>query len=292
MTQPLRMAVIGGSGLYQIPGLRHTEEMHIDTPFGSPSAPILTGQLGGSRIAFLARHGWNHTLNPSEINYRANIFALKKLGVERVFSVTACGSLREDYQPGEIVIPDQLFDFTKHRASTFFEGGLAAHVGTAEPFCPRQNTTTAEAVEAVGGKVHRGGAFLIIEGPRFSTRLESHTFRSWGMSLIGMTAAPEAFLAREAEMCYTSLAHITDFDVWHIRDEPVSAAMVSRTLEQNIKTIHNIIEHLAANLTQLPSDPERTCPCASALQSAFLTPRDSIPEAARQKLLPLISRYL
>ncbi|MCK4316016.1 MAG: S-methyl-5'-thioadenosine phosphorylase, partial [Anaerolineae bacterium] len=203
---PIRIGVIGGSGLYQMEGLTDVEERHISTPFGDPSDAVTIGTLEGVRVAFVARHGRGHRIMPTEVNYRANIFALKRLGVEQVISVSACGSLREHLHPGEIVIPNQLFDFTKRREYTFFGDGLVAHVGVADPLCPRLSALLADAVEEVNDTVHRGGRFITIEGPRFSTKGESFTYRAWGMDIIGMTTCPEAFLAREAEMCYAVMA--------------------------------------------------------------------------------------
>src|SRR5574341_946132 len=213
------LAIIGGSGLYNMPGLTHIEEHALETPFRKPSDPVVVGRLrspaseaagNGRRVAFLARHGKGHRFSPTEVNYRANIFALKMLGVERIVAVSACGSLREDYAPGHIVIPDQLYDHTKSRERTFFGEGLVAHIGTADPFCPTLSQQLWEAVQTTGATAHRGGAFITIEGPRFSTKAESKTFRQWGMDIIGMTAVPEAQLAREAEICYATMAHVTD----------------------------------------------------------------------------------
>ncbi len=288
MTTHPHFAVIGGSGLYDIPGLSDTQEHDIDTPFGSPSAPILTGTLEDQKIAFLSRHGLGHHLSPTEVNYRANIYALKKLGVERVISVNACGSLREDYEPGDLVVPHQLFDFTKNRTYTFFEGGLVAHIGTADPFCEDLSSHLVEAVESTGATIHPQGAFITIEGPRFSTRVESNTFRTWGMSIIGMTTAPEAFLAREAELCYVSLAHITDYDVWHTSEEPVTVEMVMKILQQNTENVKKTIQYLAAN----PMPAERSCDCSRALKNAIITDPDVVPEKARSKLKLFVSKYL
>jgi 5'-methylthioadenosine phosphorylase len=203
------LAIIGGSGLYEMPDLKDPKEYDLDTPFGKPSAPIIVGTLEERKIAFLARHGIGHHISPSEINFRANIYALKSLGVERIVSISACGSLREDYIPGDIVVPSQLFDFTHGRKRSFFEGGLVAHISTADPFCTDFSQAVFEAVRETGAPAHLGGDFITIEGPRFSTKSESNTFRAWGMSIIGMTTAPEAFLAREAEMCYAVMAHVT-----------------------------------------------------------------------------------
>ncbi len=287
MPQNTLLAVIGGSGLYDITGLSETEKHTIETPFGKPSAPIMTGILEGQPIAFLARHGLGHPLSPTEINYRANIYALKKLGAEHIVSVNACGSLREDYVPGDIVIPNQLFDFTKKRDHTFFEGGCVAHIGSAEPFCSRLSAHVTQAVQDMGATVHTQGAFITIEGPRFSTRLESNTFRAWGMDIIGMTTSPEAFLAREAELCYTSLAHITDYDVWHKSEEPVTVEMVIRILNQNVEIVKKIIRNLAKN-----PPGERSCECSQALKDALITNPKAIPGETRQKLDLLVSKYL
>ena len=232
MPKNISLAVIGGSGLYTMPGLEDTEEHRIPTPFGEPSAPIVVGSLEGQPIAFLARHGIGHHINPSEVNYRANIYALKSLGVERIISVNACGSLREDYAPGDIVIPDQLFDMTKNRERTFFDRGLVSHISVAEPFCPDLSAKILSSVQKTGATVHKGGSFITIEGPRFSTRAESNVFRSWDMSIIGMTTAPEAFLAREAEICYGVMAHVTDYDVWHLSEESVTVEMVIKIIQR------------------------------------------------------------
>ncbi len=287
MPEKLSLAIIGGSGLYSMAGLTDTRQYEPDTPFGKPSAPIVVGSLEGKRVAFLARHGIGHTIMPSEVPYRANIYALKALGVERIVSINACGSLREDYVPGHIVIPDQIFDNTKNRARTFFGEGLVAHVGVADPFCPDLSTRLESAIKETDAPVHHGGSFIIIEGPRFSTKAESNTYRSWGMSIIGMTAAPEAFLAREAEMCYAVMAHVTDYDVWHISEAPVSVEMVIQTLNKNTRAAQEAIRQL---LTSLPE--ERPCICDSALASAIITHPASIPPVTRQKLDLLVKKYL
>ncbi len=282
------LAVIGGSGLYQIPGLSQTREHILETPFGSPSGPVVEGILHGQRILFLARHGKGHAINPGEVNYRANIYALKSLGVDRVISINACGSLREDYRPGDLVIPDQILDLTKGRKSTFFEDGLTAHIGTADPFCENLSSQLKTSLEAVKANVHQGGSFVIIEGPRFSTRIESDTYRSWGMSIVGMTAAPEAFLAREAELCYASIAHITDYDVWHSDEDPVSVEMVMKIIEQNTHHIKNALNHLAENPP--PLDPD--CACLRALEGAIITDPEVISPESRRRLDLLVSKYL
>ena len=287
MQEDIYLAVIGGSGLYQMSGLSDTREYAVETPFGKPSAPIIVGTLEGKRVAFLARHGLGHHISPSEINYRANIYALKSLGARRVVSVSACGSLREDYRPGDIIIPDQLFDFTKNRARTFFENGLVAHVSVAEPFCPTLSEQAAQAAAAAGGQVHRGGNFITIEGPRFSTRAESNLFRNWGMDIIGMTASPEAFLAREAELCYAVMAHITDYDVWHISKEPVTVEMVIATLNKNTQTAQDAIRLLIQQ-----DDKSAGCTCQSALNTALITNPGIVPPETRRKLSLLVDKYL
>lgn len=287
MNNSAPLGVIGGSGLYAMDGLRVDETRQVGTPFGEPSSPIVLGELDGSPIAFLARHGVGHTLSPSEVNYRANLYALKMLGVERVVSVSACGSLREDYAPGEIVIPDQLMDFTRDRPRSFFEGGLVAHLNVANPFCPDLSEWLAGSVAGAGGTVHSGGAYITIEGPRFSTRAESNTFRAWGMSIIGMTTSPEAFLAREAELCYGVMAHVTDYDVWHRSQAPVTVEMVVRTLQANSKLAQ---DSLRALLPQLSA--ERDCDCKDALHDALITQREHIPPETLERLKPLVQRYI
>ena len=290
MTDPIVLAVIGGSGLYNMAGLTEIEEHDLVTPFGKPSDPVVVGRLGagGPRVAFLARHGRGHRLTPTEVNYRANIYALKMLGVQRIVSVSACGSLREDYAPGHIVIPDQLFDNTRGRERSFFGGGLVVHVGSAEPFCPALSAQVAAAVETTGATVHRGGALITIEGPRFSTKAESYTFQKWGMSVIGMTASPEAFLAREAEMCYACMAHVTDYDVWHVSEAPVTVEMVIRILNQNTAFAQQAISRLAA----MPEAPETACPCRTALADAIITSPDRIPAETKDRLKLLVGKYL
>jgi 5'-methylthioadenosine phosphorylase len=285
-TQP-QLAVIGGSGVYEMPGLEDIQEFDLDTPFGKPSAPVIVGTLEGVRMAFLARHGIGHFISPSELNFRANIYALKSLGVERVISINACGSLREDFAPGEIVIPDQLFDFTRDRKRTFFEGGLVAHIGVADPVCPDLSQQLLAAVRSAGAAVHAGGSFIIIEGPRFSTRAESNTYREWGMAIIGMTAVPEAFLAREAELCYAIMAHVTDYDVWHTSEKPVSVEAVIQVLQHNAQVAQESVRQLARKLNF-----QRTCECESALENALITRRDRIPMETRQRLGLLIEKYI
>ncbi len=288
MDESAKLAVIGGSGLYDLPGLREAVETVPDTPFGKPGAPIVIGLLEGCRIAFLARHGVGHHLMPSEVPYRANIFALKMLGVERIVSISACGSLREDLEPGHVVIPDQLYDNTRMRIRSFFGEGLVAHLSVPNPFCPDLSAQLANSVELAGGRVHRGGTFITIEGPRFSTKAESNLFRQWGMSLIGMTTSPEAFLAREAEMCYAVMAHVTDYDVWHVNVAPVTVEAVIQTLAKNTQLAQDAIRRLAGGSLAAT----RSCDCDSALAGALITRRDAIPQATIQKLQPIIKKYL
>ncbi len=289
------LAIIGGSGLYNLPGLINVEEKHISTPFGPPSDPIIVGELpsapgnppGNTKVAFLARHGKGHRFTPSEVNYRANIYALKLLGVERIISVSACGSLREDYAPGHIVIPDQLFDNTKGRERSFFGKGLVAHISVADPFCPDLSNQLYYAMKGTTATVHKGGSFVTIEGPRFSTKAESHVYRSWGMSLVGMTTSPEAFLAREAEICYAVMAHVTDYDVWHVSEAPVTVEMVIRILNQNTALAQQGILNLANRLK-----PCGDCTCDHALQDALITVRARIPDEVKSSLKLLTSKYL
>ena len=287
MTEQVTLAIIGGSGLYEMPGLQATQEFDINTPFGKTSAPIVAGTLEGERVAFLARHGIGHHITPSEVPYRANMYALKSLGVERIISISACGSLQEEFAPGHIVIPDQVYDNTHKRARSFFGEGLVAHVSVAEPFCRDLSDQLESAVRLAGGVTHRGGSFITIEGPRFSTKAESKTYRSWGMSIIGMTAAPEVFLAREAEICYATMAHVTDYDVWHVSEAPVTVEMVIQTLNKNTLLAQEAVRILARNLRH-----ERDCECEHALAAALITRKDIIPAETREKLELLISKYL
>ena len=287
MNEHVTLAIIGGSGLYEMPGLQDAREYRIDTPFGAPSAPIVVGTLKGLRVAFLARHGIGHHLNPSEVPYRANIYALKTLGTERIVSISACGSLQEKFAPGHIVIPDQVYDNTHRRARSFFSDGLVAHVSVADPFCGDLSGQLESAVGAAGGVTHRGGTLITIEGPRFSTKAESNTYRGWGMSIIGMTACPEIFLAREAEICYATMAHVTDYDVWHVSEKPVTVEMVIQTLNRNTALAQKAVQILAGDLQR-----HRACECGHALAAALITRRDAIPPETRQKLDLLINKYL
>ena len=271
------IGVIGGSGLYEMEGLGRVKEMRVTTPFGAPSDVVVVGDLEGVRVAFLSRHGRGHRLSPSEINYRANIYALKKLGVARIISISAVGSMKESLQPGHIVIPDQFIDLTKRRISTFFDGGVVAHVALADPICPEEAAYLSNAVKKSGGTVHEGGVYLCIEGPQFSTRAESFMYRQWGVDVIGMTNLPEAKLAREAELCYATMALVTDYDCWHHGHAVVSVEAILSTLQKNVALSRRVIRTLVPNLP-----PDRSCACGSALKSAILT--HAIPPAARKRL--------
>lgn len=286
MSEQSTIAIIGGSGLYSMDGMDDTKELDIITPFGKPSAPIVVGTIENRRVAFLARHGIGHYINPSEVPYQANIYALKSLGVQRIISISACGSLKEDYAPGQIIIPDQIFDNTHERARSFFSDGFVAHISVADPFCGDLSGQLENAVRGAGGAVHRGGSFVTIEGPRFSTKAKSLTYRSWGMSIVGMTAAPEAFLAREAEICYATMAHITDYDVWHVSEAPVTVEKVIQTLNKNTQLAVDAIRNLVRSY-----NPERKCECERALATALITHKDAIPPKTRKKLKLLIDKY-
>ncbi len=285
--EPVKLGVIGGSGVYDMETLTDIEQVKPQTPFGEPSDAIVVGMLSGQRVAFLPRHGHGHRISPTELNSRANIFALKSLGVERIISISACGSLREDYAPRHIVIPDQLFDRTRERPLSFFGGGLVVHISFAEPFCPDLSQLLYKAATAAGATVHKGGAFVTIEGPRFSTKAESNVFRQWGMDLIGMTAVPEAQLAREAEICYATMAHVTDYDVWHETEETVTVEAVVKNLLANAEVAKQAIQNLVPMLPE-----KRTCDCQHALREAIITNRDAIPEQVKKDLGLLIGKYL
>lgn len=284
----IELAIIGGSGLYNMAGLTDVEELDVTTPFGSPSDAIMVGTLHGRRIAFLPRHGRGHLLTPTEVPYRANIFALKTLGVKYIISVSACGSLKEAFAPGHVVIPDQLFDNTKKRETSFFEDGLVAHITVADPFSPEFSKVVAEAVAVSGGTVHEGGIFITIEGPRFSTRGESNVFRSWGMGIIGMTTSPEAYLAAEAEIAYACMAHITDYDVWHHEEEPVTVERVIQVLLGNTELAQKSISHIVAHMDEWAGE----FAAHSALKDALITDRSLISASKRAELAPLVQKYL
>ncbi len=287
MIEDIALGIIGGSGLYRMPGLTNSETIDIATPFGPPSSSVIIGELEGKKVAFLSRHGMNHSIAPSEVNYRANIYAFKLLGIRRILSISACGSLREDFAPGDFVIPVQLVDLTRNRNRTFFEDGLVVHVGVADPYCETLARQVAKAAASAGGKVHMEGTLVTIEGPRFSTRGESELLRSWGMSIIGMTACPEAFLAREAEMCYVTLAHVTDYDVWHATEETVSVDMVIRTLQTNTSLAQKTILHFLCRDVESPH-----CQCQNSLKEAFITRLDMVPTRVIEKLRPIIGKYI
>lgn len=286
MNQHPIMGIFGGSGLYTMEGLDNIEEHNIQTPFGKPSSPIIVGELEGKRVAFLARHGLGHTINPTNVNYRANVYAMKALGVKTLLSVSACGSLREDYSPGDIVIPDQLFDFTKDRKRSFFDEELVVHVDVAEPYCTNFSEQIYNAVKKTDAIVHQGGNFITIEGPRFSTRGESNIFRGWGVSIIGMTTSPEAYLAREAELCYGVMAHVTDYDVWHISEDPVNVQQVIKTIMGNTniaqKSIRNLVKHININ---------NECQHQQALANALITNPNSVSPDLVDKLSLLVGKY-
>ena len=283
----VHIGVIGGSGLYEMEGLTERQEVDVDTPFGRPSGAIVVGRLEGVPVAFLPRHGRGHRIMPTELPVQANIYALKSLGVERVVSVSAVGSLQEEIRPLDMVVPDQLIDRTRLRPTTFFGDGIVAHVGFAEPFCPELSALLADAAHEVKAPVHRGGTYVVMEGPAFSTRAESHLYRSWGASVIGMTALPEAKLAREAEMCYATLACATDYDCWNEEEQTVTVEMVVGNLLQNVAASKRILRHLIPRIPQV-----RECPCATALQAAIITAPDCIPPEARRRLALIIGKYL
>ena len=290
MTQEFAFGIIGGSGLYGFAGLQNVESIEVDTPFGKPSSPIVIGEIKGKKLAFLARHGIGHVLSPSEVNYRANIYAFKELGVSKIISVSAVGSLRADYAPGHIVVPDQVFDFTKGRQRSFFGEGIVAHISTAEPFCPKLSAQLLKALREQDVVVHEGGTYITIEGPRFSTRGESNTFRSWGMSLVGMTASPEVFLAREAEICYATMAHVTDYDCWHISEEPVTVEMVINTLSHNTAVAQNTLVRMVDLLSE--DNGSEACECEDALKNAIMTNPAKINQETKARLHLLVDKYL
>lgn len=285
--QRAQIGIIGGSGLYDMADVTEREEVKVTTPFGEPSAPYLLGTLRGKRVAFLARHGGGHRVSPSELNFRANIFGMKMLGVEYILSASAVGSLKEEYRPADIVIPDQFFDRTKGRPSSFFGRGLVGHVGFAHPFCKILSGIAYDTGKKVGAAIHTGGTYVCMEGPQFSTLAESQLYRSWGMDIIGMTNLQEAKLAREAEICYTTIALVTDYDCWHPNHDSVTVEMVMSTLSKNAATAQQII---AGAVERLPF--ERTCECASALKYALVTRPEMIPDQVKTDLAPIIGKYL
>jgi 5'-methylthioadenosine phosphorylase len=280
------IGIIGGSGLYSMPGFEAQEEANYDTPFGHPSDNFVVGTLAGRRVAFLARHGQGHSISPSELNFRANIYGMKLLGVERIISLSAVGSLKEEHRPLDFVIPDQFFDRTRGRISTFFSEGLVAHISFADPICPELAEVVAGACQTAAVNTKRGGTYLCMEGPAFSTKAESNVYRSWGMDVIGMTNLQEAKLAREAEICYVTVAMVTDYDCWHQDHDAVTVNDIMSNLRQNSE---NACKVVAAAVARMPAG--RACKCGSALAHAILTDRASIPDSARQKLGILIEKY-
>jgi 5'-methylthioadenosine phosphorylase len=282
-----KIAFIGGSGLYDIDGMENRQELTVETPFGDPSDAIVVGEINGVEAAFLPRHGRGHRFSPSEIPVKANIYALKSLGVERVVSVSAVGSLKEHIKPLDVVVPDQIIDRTRRRSDTFFGDGIVAHVGFADPFCNELRRIAFESASLEDVDCHDGGTYLVIEGPQFSTRAESAVYRSWGANVIGMTALPEAKLAREAELCYTTLAFVTDYDVWHDTEEEVTVEMVIQNLTHNVATAQGIIRRM---LAEIPDN--RTCGCESALKNAVITSRELITKDAQNRLGILVNKYL
>jgi 5'-methylthioadenosine phosphorylase len=285
--ETVQIGIIGGSGLYDMAEVTDRTQISLDTPFGDPSGSYVLGTLRGKRVAFLARHGAGHRLLPSELNFRANIFGMKMLGVEYILSASAVGSLKQEYKPLDIVIPDQFIDRTKGRVSTFFGRGLAAHVGFAHPFCRILSRVVSDSRHGTDAVVHTGGTYVCMEGPQFSTLAESQLYRSWGADIIGMTNLQEAKLAREAEICYTTIALVTDYDCWHPDHDSVTVDMIIANLMHNAKTAQHIIAHA---VDALPF--ERSCECASALRYALITRPDAIPPQTRQDLAPLVSKYL
>ncbi len=281
------IGIIGGSGLYEIEGLGDIEQVSVDTPWGKPSGELVTGTLGDTRMVFLPRHGKGHKIMPSDINYRANIYALKTLGVEWIVSVSAVGSMREDIEPGHVVIPKQFIDHTKSRQSSFFGSGVVAHVSMADPVCPVLAEALYKASSEHGAIVHRGGVYICIEGPQFSTRAESNLYRSWGVDVIGMTNMPEAKLAREAEICYSTLALSTDYDCWHTEHDDVTVEDLIETLNKNVSLAKEVIASVPGII-----QGSRQCVCASALRDAIITPSEEISISDKQQLGILIGRYV
>jgi 5'-methylthioadenosine phosphorylase len=288
--RPVPNAVIGGSGLYQLEGLTDVHEVELDTPFGKPSDAILVGELEGVRVAFLPRHGRGHVISPTELPVRANIHALKQLGVERIIASSACGSLRKDIAPRDIVVPEQLYDRTRYRdPSTFFGEGIVAHIGFAEPFCPDLRRVLLDGARSTGVTVHDGGTMVVIEGPQFSTKAESEAYRTLGFDTIGMTALPEAKLAREAEICYATMNLVTDYDVWYPEHDTVTVEMVIANMQANLETAKQIIRYA---LPVMAAMSERTCVCANALAGAIITDPARIPPSKKAQLRLLIEKHV
>ncbi|HWF38760.1 MAG TPA: S-methyl-5'-thioadenosine phosphorylase [Candidatus Acidoferrales bacterium] len=287
-SESIKIGIIGGSGLYHMSGLTDTREVRVRTPFGDPSDAIVIGSLEGQRVAFLARHGRGHVISPSEINYRANVCAMKLLGVERIISVSAVGSLREDLPPLDFLIPDQFFDRTHHRIATFFGGGIVVHIGFDKPTCQQLSTQLADACDRISVKAHRGGTYVCIEGPQFSTVAESHTYRQLRFDVIGMTNLTEAKLAREAEICYASFAMITDYDCWHPQHSSVTLEEIIGNLQRNTENVQKAIHEVIRGL----GNASRDCKCGRALAHAILTDRKAIPAATKKRLAPIIGKYI
>jgi len=285
--EQVQIGIIGGSGLYDMAEVTDRREITVTTPFGDPSGPYVIGTLRGKRVAFLSRHGAGHRLSPSELNFRANIFGMKTIGVEYILSASAVGSLKQEYKPLDIVIPDQFIDRTRGRISTFFGRGLVAHIAFAHPFCTVLSDVALTSGKTAGATIHKGGTYVCMEGPQFSTLAESKLYRSWGADIIGMTNLQEAKLAREAEICYTTIALVTDYDCWHPDHDSVTVEMIVANLMQNAKTAQQII---AGAVDRLPF--ERTCECASALKFALITRPEAIPETTARELAPLVGKYL
>ena len=281
------IGIIGGSGLYNIEGIKDVKPVSIETPFGKPSDSYTVGTLEGRKVAFLPRHGKGHTILPSELNFRANIYGMKILGVAHIIAVSAVGSMKEEIKPLDIVIPDQFFDRTRGRISTFFGDGIVGHVSFADPVCETLATTLFNAAKSVGAQAHKGGAYLCMEGPMFSTRAESNVYRQWGVSVIGMTNLQEAKLAREAEICYSTLAMATDYDCWHVGEEAVTLEMIIGNLNKNAETAKRILKAAIPKIEQ-----KRSCACATAVQNAIVTHKDLIPENTKKKLNILFGKYL
>ena len=282
-----RVGLIGGSGVYDLEAIEGLEEQKLQTPFGAPSDSYFTGTLGGVPVAFLSRHGRGHRLLPTEINYRANVCGFKMLGCDALLSASACGSLREEYAPRHVVIPDQFIDRTRHRDDTFFGGGIAAHAGLADPVCPALARTLERGARSGGLEVHFGGTYVCMEGPQFSTRAESHLYRAWGADVIGMTNLTEARLAREAEICYASLAFVTDYDCWREHTEDVSVETILAILAENSAAARRALADAVARV-----DPERACGCREAMRFGIITNPKAISAAARERLRPIVGRYL
>lgn len=287
MNQRAEIGIIGGSGLYSMPGFEAHAEVKLETPFGSPSDPYIVGKLEGREVAFLARHGRGHRISPSELNFRANIYGMKMLGVDRILSLSAVGSLKEEHKPLEFVIPDQFFDRTRGRISTFFSNGVVAHIGFSDPVCPQVGPLVHASAGELSITSKLGGTYLCMEGPAFSTRAESNVYRSWGMDVIGMTNLQEAKLAREAEICYTTIAMVTDYDCWHEEHDAVSVEQIIEVLQKNAANASKLVRHLVSRLPK-----ERSCKCGSALKHALITDRAAIPHSIKRELRLLLGKYL